>query len=526
VVLVKAHGARLVSVALVALVACTGEIGDGVLTPPPAGEQCTSTASPGAPVPMRRLTAVQVERSATAVLGSSAPVTVDDETLFAFKSNISSSVDFVGARGYLDFAEATVAGADLSVCASATAECSAWLFDDVGRRLFRRTLGEEERARYEALFDAGVVEAGAPEGARWVLEAMLQSPTFLYLDEVVDADGYLDGVSIASRLAFTIWGSAPDAELLAKAEAGELASPEQIRAEAERMLADPRSAGGLTDFVDQWLKLSRLNDPDARPDLEALGQDTLAAMRSEPVQLFQMLVNEGGDAAALLTTNVTPAVPELVSLYGADILATSDGRYSLDPARRAGILSLPGVMAALAHAEATSPTLRGFSVLSNVLCSPPPPPPAGISVTLPDIGPDATTRERLQAHFSEPACSSCHQAMDNVGFAFEGIDWLGRSRDQELGKAIDDSATFPLDDGEVTVDGPSGIGAALGDSESAARCMARQWVSYAGGVPDKTEAKCLVEQLSLDIQEPGGLRAMILGFVTSDWYRKGPGGTP
>lgn len=256
------HGARLATLALSAIVACTGEIGDGV-TPPPVGEQCTSTASPGAPVPMRRLTAVQVERSAKAVLGSSAPVTVDDETLFAFKSNISSSVDFVGARGYLDFAEATVAGADLSVCATATAECSAWLFDDVGRRLFRRTLGEDERARYQALFDAGVVEAGAPEGARWVLEAMLQSPTFLYLDEVVDADGYLDGVSMASRLAFTIWGSAPDAELLAKAEAGELASPDQIRAEAERMLADPRSAGGLTDFVDQWLKLSRLNDPDA-----------------------------------------------------------------------------------------------------------------------------------------------------------------------------------------------------------------------------------------------------------------------
>jgi hypothetical protein len=46
-------------------------------------------------------------------------------------------------------------------------------------------------------------------------------------------------------------------------------------------------------------------------------------------------------------------------------------------------------------------------------------------------------------------------------------------------------------------------------------------VSYAGGVPDKAEAKCLVEKLAGDLHDPGGLRAMIVGFVTSDWYRKG-----
>ncbi|MEJ7732223.1 MAG: DUF1592 domain-containing protein [Polyangiaceae bacterium] len=513
---------------LAALTGCTGTIGagnedDGVITPPGTDPQsCTSTASPGAPVPMRRLTAVQVMRTVDEVLGVQVELDVSDERLFAFRSNISSSVDFVAARGYLDFAEAAVAASDLSPCVEAGEACTTWLLDDVAERLFRRPLVDEERARYQTAFDAGALEDGPETGARWALEAMLQSPTLLYLDEVVDEDGYLDSYSMASRLALTLWGSNPDAELLDKARLGELATADQIRAAAETMLADPRSAGGLTDFVDQWLRLERLNDPDARPDLEALGAETLTALRAEPVQLMRMLVEEGADLDTLLTTPETVKSELLADLYAGDILETSGNKTTLDPARRAGILAMPGVMAALSHAGATSPTLRGYNILSNFLCTPPPPPPAGVNVTLPDIGPGKTTRERLEAHFNDPVCASCHGPMDGMGFAFEGIDWLGRSRDTEFDKPIDDTSEFPLDGEKVTVDGPDGLATVMANSPSVASCVVRQWASYGGGIPDKKEAACLVEHLAEDAQKPGGLRAMILGFVISDWYRRGP----
>jgi hypothetical protein len=516
---------RPLALASALLLGCTGEIGVGDSDPPAPQPQpqCTTLASPGAPVPMRRLTALQVERSARDALGVATPVAVSDETLFAFRSNISSAVDFVGAFGYLTFAEQTVAAADLSACESEGPACASWLFEDVAPRLFRRPLSEAELARYQTLYAAGVAAEGPREGARWALEAMLQSPTFLYLDEVTRDDGYLDGPSIASRLAFTLWGSSPDAELLAKATAGELDTAEGVRTEAERMLEDPRSIGGLTDFVDQWLRLSKLNDPDARPDLEALGAETLAAMRAEPVQLFRLLLEEDADVATLLTISKTAADPNMAALYASDILSEADGTFTLDPERRAGLLSLPGVMAALSHAEATSPTLRGFAVLSNFLCTPPPPPPAGVSVTLPDIGEGKTTRERLEAHFSDPTCAACHAPMDGIGFAFEGLDWLGRSRDQEFGKPIDDSSTFPLDNVEVTVEGVSGLANEMATSPGVGECVARQWLSYGAGVPDKAEAACLVDALATDLTQPGGLRAMILGFVSSDWYRRGPG---
>lgn len=487
---------------------------------------CASTQSPGAPVPMRRLTALQVQRSVAEILGVSTPLEVDDEKLFTFKSNVSSAVDFAGARGYLDFAEATVLATDRSTCAEPTEACTAWLFDDVGRRLFRRALTPGERLGYEDLFAAGAAEeGGGPEGARWVLEAMLQSPSFLYMDEVARPDGYLDDHSMAARLALTLWGANPDAALLDRAAAGELSTPEQVQAEAARLLADPRSIGGLTDFVDQWLRLERLNDPDARPDLEALGAETLVAMRAEPVQLLSLMLAQQGDITTLFTSSETATSPLLAPLYGADIVE-ADTTTMLDPTHRAGLLTLPGVMAALSHAEGTSPTLRGFNVLANVLCTPPPPPPPGVSVTLPEIGPDATTRERLEAHFSDPSCASCHAPMDGMGFTFESLDWLGRHRDEEHGKPIDDASTFPLDGADVTVKGPVELAAALADSGTAPTCIARQWTSYAAGTPDKEATACLIEQLAADAREPDGLRAMILGLVASDWYRMAPEVSP
>jgi Protein of unknown function (DUF1592)/Protein of unknown function (DUF1588)/Protein of unknown function (DUF1595)/Protein of unknown function (DUF1585) len=487
---------------------------------------CTSTQSPGAPVPMRRLTALQVRRSVTEVLGVDAPLTVADEKLFTFKSNVSSAVDFAGARGYFDFAEDTVAAADLSQCAEAGPTCTTWLLDDVGRRLFRRSLSATERTGYEALFAEGSAEDGPTEGARWVLEGLLQSPSFLYMDEAVRDDGYLDDHAMAARLALTLWGANPDAALLDRADAGELSTPEQLADEAARLLADARSVGGLTDFVDQWLRLERLNDPDARPDLEALGPETLAAMRAEPVQLLGLLLAQQEDLTALLTSNETTTSPLVAALYGDDIVDASGATTVLDPARRAGMLSLPGVMAALSHAEGSSPTLRGYAVLANLLCTPPPPPPPGVDVTLPEVGPDATTRERLEAHFSDPSCASCHAPMDGMGFAFESLDWLGRSRDEEHGKPIDDTSTFPLDGADVSVDGPVELAAVLAESPSAARCVVRQWTSYGAGTPDKEEAACLVDELAAQASGPDGLRAMILGLVSSDWYRRGPGESP
>ena len=485
---------------------------------------CPDLGAVGAPVPLRRLTADQIERSAAEVLGVKRALSVTDEKLFTYRSNISTPIDSSAARGYLDFAEGALAEAELSRCASDDRDaCLAWLLDDVGLRLFRRPLGAEQRARYSSLYQLGMgVDAPKPsDGARWVLEAMLQSPSFAYLDEVVDADGYLEPYSLAARMALVLWGSNPDSELLARASEGQLASPDDIREEAARMLADPRSRDGLRDFVDQWLELELLDDPDSRPDLAALGAETLAALREEPVALFASLLEQGKGLRDLLTTTQTVRLDALTGIYGADIVGTGPDAFELDPTRRAGILTLPGVMAALAHAGTTSPTRRGYAVLSSLLCTPPAPPPPGVNVTLPDVGPDATARERLEAHFSDDVCGSCHRQMDGIGFAFEGIDWLGKSRDDDHGKPIDDVTMFTLSGKEVQVDGSPQLAAAMANDESVADCVARQWASYATGIPETDDAACLLQQLGDELPEDGGLSAMMMTYLTSDWFRRG-----
>jgi hypothetical protein len=187
----------------------------------------------------------------------------------------------------------------------------------------------------------------------------------------------------------------------------------------------------------------------------------------------------------------------------------------------AGILSLPGVVAALSHARRTSPTLRGKAVLTSFLCTPPPPPPAGVSVNLPEVGPDVSARERLELHMSDPACGSCHRGMDGIGFSLEKLDWLGRYREQENGHAIDDSSTFPLAGVEVTIQGPAGLGAALAAAPAVGVCLSRQWLRYALGVSESSATQCLVERMARELEQ-AGLEQMMVTARTSDWFRRGP----
>jgi hypothetical protein len=479
---------------------------------------CASIASPGARVPLRRLTASQVERTVSDLLGVDSKLDVSDERLATFRSNISSSVDVASARGYLDFASAVVAAADLSRCEE---DCRAWLFDEVALRLFRHALDEPARERYSALFDAGSKSAGPREGAAWVLEAMLQSPSFLYLDEVVEPDGSLDQESVAARLSLALWNRNPDLLLMQQAERGELSTLGDVEETVIRLLSEPESDAGLREFIDQWLDLGRLDDPDVRPDLAALGARTLGAMRNEPVQFFSALVHAGESVDALLTTTQTSASAELEPLYGPDIVGRSAGLFDLDPSHRRGVLSLPGVVAAVSHARRTSPTLRGKAVLGSFLCTPPSPPPAGLDITLPEVASDVSTRERLEIHMTDPSCGSCHRGMDGIGFALEKLDWLGRFRDTENGRDIDDSSTFPLAGQQVTVAGAAELSEALAAQPVVAQCLSKQWLRYAAGVNESNDQACLVERLTTDVRGARGLERMIVTAMTSDFIRRG-----
>jgi hypothetical protein len=286
------------------------------------------------------------------------------------------------------------------------------------------------------------------------------------------------------------------------------------------MLDDPKLLRGLEDFASQWLSLDHLDNPSVRPDIAELAADTRAALAREPVAFIAMHLRDGSTLEELLSGTETPAEPALAELYGDDVMSTSGGVTQLDPDKRAGLLTLPGVLAALSHAEQTSPTLRGRAVLANLLCRPPPPPPANVNPTLPPSMPGASTRERLEAHFSDTTCASCHASMDGIGFALERFDWLGRSREQENGRDIDTSADFEIGNEAIAIDGAPDLAHALAGRADVAACVARQLSRFALGVRETDDFDCSVDDLAEIAQGSEGLRGMIIALVNTPWFVK------
>jgi hypothetical protein len=127
-----------------------------------------------------------------------------------------------------------------------------------GLRAFRRPLREDEVQRYATVF-ATQAKASRKflEGARVVVEAMLQSPNFLFHVES-GPDGKSTDYDIASRLSYTLWNTMPDTALFGAAARGELRTPEGREAAARRMLADPKGRQALDEFFDEWLRFDRV----------------------------------------------------------------------------------------------------------------------------------------------------------------------------------------------------------------------------------------------------------------------------
>jgi len=469
---------------------------------------------------MRRLTRPQLEATLQDVLGVTPEITLSDETLIGYRANTSGAVDTTSARALMFSAEevATTVAGRLAASPDCATDCASFILDTIAPRLFRRPLTDATRARFTALYDAGVVEGGPAEGVRWLLEGLVQSPRLLYMLEAETTEGRLDGYSIASRLSYALWGGPPDEALLDAAETGALGTPEGVAAAAEAMIDDARFERGVGEFVGQWLDLEALEDLAARPDVAALAPDTQTALADQPVAYVAAHVRAGSTLSELLTATHTAHRPALDEIYGDDILSVDGDVVHLDPTRRAGLMTLPGVLAALSHASETSPTLRGRFVLANVLCTPPPPPPAGVNPTLPPPMPGATTRERLEAHFSDPSCAGCHAAMDGIGFTFEKLDWLGQSRELEEGRPIDTTAEFAIAGDDVSVDGAAELAAELAGRSQVAECMARHLSRFAVGALENDDFACTIADLGEIAEGPTGLRGMFVAYVTSSWF--------
>jgi hypothetical protein len=349
-----------------------------------------------------------------------------------------------------------------------------------GRLALRRTLEGEEVNRFMAL-QAFAADAGDfYVGVDLAIRAMLQDPRFLYRIEMGAPDAgtpgirALDGPELATRLSYLLWGSTPDVALLDAAESGQLASPDQVRAAAGRMLADPRAEPWVERFHALWLGYEDI----------ALDPSLAVPMRAESDALVRRVVFDDRRAwHDLLQLDQTFIPDSLAQLYGLPLHGSQAPAWvSYGSSGRLGILSQGSFLALGIRFGDTSPTQRGLAVRNRLLCQDVPPPPPGVPTDQP-VPPTPTSVckvDRYQAH-AAGGCAACHGLMDPVGFGLENYDSEGRFRTHDDGQPqCLISGQGNLQDGGA-FQGPGGLGALLATSDAFHHCAAMQLYRFAMG---------------------------------------------
>jgi hypothetical protein len=533
------------SLATLLLGACVGDIGDpGEDDGPEAGLECLDGPVAG-PSPIRRMTRFEYDRTVFDLLGddtSPASGFGAEEDQLGFNNNAAK---LITSRELTE--QYMLAAEDVSERATdpitknlpcdpvdGEDECAAEFIETFGKRAFRRPLTEAERDMFLGLYDFGRTQEGFRRGIRFVIEAALQSPAFLYRVEFgvpsMDAPGLLRLTSweMASRLSFFLWGSMPDEELFAKAEAGELETPQQIEAEARRLVEHPNARAVVAEFHKQWLDYERVANITKDPELYPDWSSEIGTLMAEETTAFidHVVFDNEGTIATLLTAPYSYMNAELAGFYGVSP-GEGDGfaRVELDPKQRAGLLTMGTFLTINSHTNQTSPTLRGRMIREQLLCDIMLPPDDDVDITAPEVDPGSTLREQLAQHTENPDCAGCHRLMDPIGLGFEGYDTVARFRTYEGGQPVDASGEVFASDVDGPFVGAVELASKLAGSEEVNACYAKQWFRYGYGRTETEEDACTIADINSRFSDSGGnIKELLVALTQTDAFLNRQGG--
>ncbi len=397
-------------------------------------------------------------------------------------------------------------------------------------RAFRRPASADELSRIAATFVSVKATLGfqAAEGA--ALERILQSPQFLYRLEpeslpAVGKSTTLAPYELATRLSYLVWGSMPDAELLAAAKSGALATPDALAMQTTRLLGDARAKSNFDHLFEQWLNLRTV--PNINKDLQRFPRFTsqIARLMGEETRTFleRVLFEGQGGVAELLSANYTYANRTLADYYGLPGPASdSFEKFALPGGRTLGILGQGAFAALYATDKTTHPIKRGAFVRTRLLCDALPSPPANVPPA-PEFTGTETARELSAKHRAAPTCAACHDLIDPIGLGLENLDAAGIWRDSDVdGKPLDASGEV-LDGGDATgvFVGAAALGAKLGGSSTVRACVATQLFRFGLGRDPGASDQCALQALSAPPEAAQILdyRALLSRLVASDAFR-------
>lgn len=490
---------------------------------------------------MRLLTRYEYDNTVSSLfgrpLGQSEDKNFPSENLVGWFENDSGShkVSPLLIRKYMEASEAiaqdvlAIDRAQVLSCDESTQTpevCARTLLEDLLPRAFRRPATQPEIDAFLARFDAALALHGYDIALEMTLGAILQSPQFLYRIELreqsMPGEGPLDGgmvaeevelvgpYEMANRLSYFLWASMPDDALFEAAQRGELSTVEQIEAQVERMLPDPKTAQMVREFHRQWLGLQGLNSIVKSTSFYPKWDASLRQDWRESLDLFiDHVFWEKGDFASFMTSPVVYLTQDLARLYNVTPPEGEEGVFAhdADAKERFGIMTQPALLALLANSNQSSPILRGVFIRERLLCQHIGAPPDDAELTPPDPDPNATTREIFAEHTTNPTCASCHVLIDPLGFGFEHYDGVGHYRTTENNYPVDASGML------TSVGDPDVLGSFKDASELMNRlsqsplvpsCMSKQWLQFALG-------------RSIDSSDKPSQQAINTAFAASGW---------
>lgn len=513
-----------------------------------AGCAAEAPEPPAEPVPfpevspddaaIKRLTAEQYRNSIRDVLGDglALPTAVEPDSPAAGLIAVGASRATVSSWGVEQYESAAYSLAEqimddearrsaLLPCAPTDTvddECTRAFVEQVGLRLYRRPLATEET---EALVDVARQAATTLDdfydGLEFALATMLQSPSFLFRVEVGSSGAY-DDFEMASRLAYFLWNTTPDDELLAAAEAGRLTTDEGLAEQARRMIDDERAREGVRRFFTDVFELYELDHLSKDATLFThYSTDLGGYAREETLRLIEHVVFDlDTDYRDVLVSEETFVNRHLAAVYGVRAGAR-EGFARVDLPRESGRRGLLGQVSFLAlnsHPAASSAVLRGQFIRKRLLCHSIPPPPVNLNTALPEVTETARTlRERNVIHLQDPTCAGCHSQMDPIGLGFENFDGIGRWRDEDHGALIDPSGDL---DGVPFADAWE-LAQVVHDHPDVTSCLVKNMYRYATGSEVAEGERPLLDVLSQRFEQSGyRVKALLFDIVTSPGFRR------
>lgn len=402
--------------------------------------------------------------------------------------------------------------------------CAKQKISELGKKAYRRPITLAEETLLMDIFNKSQAQAlSFQDSLGFAMQRVFMSPVFLYRSSysgaVTDRGVKLSPHELATRLAYFLWSSAPDADLLAAADSNQLSTQEQIQAQVKRLLASPKADRFIRNFTREWLGMQKLQ----AAVRTGLTDDLKKDMQEETERLMLAIAREDRSALDIISADFSYVNANLATLYGiSGVSGTEFRKVEFSPLQvpRRGLLTQASLLTITSSPTETKPVARGAQILNGITCNPPPPFPDGLTVTPLADSPDSnmTITERMAEHRKAgTSCYYCHKEMDPVGLGLENYDQIGRFRTiyASSGNPVDASGSIR----NISFQGGLQLVDILTQQNDFKRCLTKKLMTYAIGRSMTATDQCAIQTIGDDfVAQKRTFSDLITAIVLSEQF--------